>query len=325
MDKPASHARYSTQAVYTGRLYSLSVYSYHHAVAWQSNLFPEAADLAARNCLQLELFIHIICDCHHDASQQHERHYSNFRSDVIVASSAWRQGHFRELEGHRHAVSHDDRERVRFQHVAIRWEFKFFCRRGAVSAAKEWRVYTPCPAGNHFSRHSVYSWWVFLGTLSIAGEFLFLTFFLFVSNLFLVTYQYTQEILSLSLNPPPPPPPPPPPISPFACFKPLMLSSLSFSLNFQVENQFIALPLLPPPPSPSRLLPPTLPLHPDNVPNAYIYFGRGFCLRDLFWWWQCSDRYINSLFPPPPYPLPPPPFSPSLISLVVSVDVMHHR
>ena len=40
-----------------------------------------------------------------------------------------------------------------------------------------------------------------------------------------------------------------------------------------------------------------------------------------FWWWQCSDRYILSLSPPPPYPLPP--FSPSLISLV-SVDVKHH-
>ena len=39
-----------------------------------------------------------------------------------------------------------------------------------------------------------------------------------------------------------------------------------------------------------------------------------------FWWWQCSDRYILS--PPPPYPLPP--FSPSLISLMVSVDVKHH-
>ena len=32
--------------------------------------------------------------------------------------------------------------------------------------------------------------------------------------------------------------------------------------------------------------------------------------------------YIISLSPPPPYPLPP--FSPSLISLMVSVDVKHH-
>ena len=44
-------------------------------------------------------------------------------------------------------------------------------------------------------------------------------------------------------------------------------------------------------------------------------------MQKLFWGWQCSDRYIISLFPPPPYP---PPFSPSLISLVVSVDVTHH-
>ena len=41
-----------------------------------------------------------------------------------------------------------------------------------------------------------------------------------------------------------------------------------------------------------------------------------------FWWWQCSDRYTVSLFPPLPYPFTP--FSPSLISLVVSVDVKHH-
>ena len=34
-----------------------------------------------------------------------------------------------------------------------------------------------------------------------------------------------------------------------------------------------------------------------------------------FWWWQCSDRYIIS---------PSPSFSPSLISLMVSVDVKHH-
>ena len=36
-----------------------------------------------------------------------------------------------------------------------------------------------------------------------------------------------------------------------------------------------------------------------------------------------SDRYIISLpLPPPLYPIPP--FSPSLISLMVSVDVKHH-
>ena len=44
---------------------------------------------------------------------------------------------------------------------------------------------------------------------------------------------------------------------------------------------------------------------------------------ESFWWWQCSDRYIISL-PPPPYPLPHP-FSPSLIrGLMVSVDLKHH-
>ena len=41
-----------------------------------------------------------------------------------------------------------------------------------------------------------------------------------------------------------------------------------------------------------------------------------------FWWWQCSDRYIISLSPylHTPFPL----FSPSLISLVVSVDGKHY-
>ena len=43
-------------------------------------------------------------------------------------------------------------------------------------------------------------------------------------------------------------------------------------------------------------------------------------MQKSFWWWQCNDRYIISLpLPPPPYPLPP--FSPSLISRTVSVDV----
>ena len=43
--------------------------------------------------------------------------------------------------------------------------------------------------------------------------------------------------------------------------------------------------------------------------------------QESFWSWQCSDRYIISP-PPPPYPLPP--FSPSLISLMVSVDIKSH-
>ena len=41
-------------------------------------------------------------------------------------------------------------------------------------------------------------------------------------------------------------------------------------------------------------------------------------MQESFWWWQCSDRYIISLFPHFP------PFFPSLISLTVSVDVEHH-
>ena len=44
-------------------------------------------------------------------------------------------------------------------------------------------------------------------------------------------------------------------------------------------------------------------------------------IQESFWWWQCSDRYIISLSPPP---CPFPPFFPSLISLMVSVDVKHH-
>ena len=45
-------------------------------------------------------------------------------------------------------------------------------------------------------------------------------------------------------------------------------------------------------------------------------------MQESFWWWQCSDRYILSLFPH--LHTPSPPFSPSLISLMVSVDVKHH-
>ena len=44
-------------------------------------------------------------------------------------------------------------------------------------------------------------------------------------------------------------------------------------------------------------------------------------MQESFWWWQCSDRYILSLFP---HLHTPSPFSPSLISLMVSVDVKHH-
>ena len=46
-------------------------------------------------------------------------------------------------------------------------------------------------------------------------------------------------------------------------------------------------------------------------------------MQESFWWWQCNDGYIISQ--PHPIPTPTPtPFSPSLISLVVSVDVKHH-
>ena len=46
-------------------------------------------------------------------------------------------------------------------------------------------------------------------------------------------------------------------------------------------------------------------------------------MQESFWWLQCRDKYIISLYPPP-LPPPPPPFSSSLISLMVSVDVKHH-
>ena len=42
-------------------------------------------------------------------------------------------------------------------------------------------------------------------------------------------------------------------------------------------------------------------------------------MQESFWWWECSDRYIISLS----HHLCTP-FSPSLISLTVSVDVKHH-
>ena len=43
-------------------------------------------------------------------------------------------------------------------------------------------------------------------------------------------------------------------------------------------------------------------------------------MQKSFWWWQCNDRYIISLSPH----LHTPPFSPSLISRTVSVDVKRH-
>ena len=44
-------------------------------------------------------------------------------------------------------------------------------------------------------------------------------------------------------------------------------------------------------------------------------------MQKSFWWWQCSDGYILSLSP---HLRTPSPVSPSLISLMVSVDVKHH-
>ena len=68
----------------------------------------------------------------------------------------------------------------------------------------------------------------------------------------------------------------------------------------------------------------------DFVPHNYETLkwlsSLPILMQESFWWWQCSDRYIISLFPrlhtPPPPPLPH--FSPSLISLMVSVNVKHH-
>ena len=45
-------------------------------------------------------------------------------------------------------------------------------------------------------------------------------------------------------------------------------------------------------------------------------------MQKSFWWWQCSDRYI--IFLSPCLHAPFPPFSPSLISRTVSVDIKHH-
>ena len=48
-------------------------------------------------------------------------------------------------------------------------------------------------------------------------------------------------------------------------------------------------------------------------------------MQKSFWWRQCNDRYIISLSPHLHTPFPPSPtFSPSLISLTVSVDVKHN-
>ena len=45
-------------------------------------------------------------------------------------------------------------------------------------------------------------------------------------------------------------------------------------------------------------------------------------MQESFWWWQCSDGY--NLPPSSPTSIPSSLFSPSLISVMVSVDVKHH-
>ena len=45
-------------------------------------------------------------------------------------------------------------------------------------------------------------------------------------------------------------------------------------------------------------------------------------MQESFWWWQCSDRYKYSSFFPN-FHIPFPLFSPSLISLMVSLDIKH--
>ena len=42
-------------------------------------------------------------------------------------------------------------------------------------------------------------------------------------------------------------------------------------------------------------------------------------MQKSFWWWQCSDRYVISLSPHLHTP-----FSPSLLSRTVPVDIKHH-
>ena len=60
---------------------------------------------------------------------------------------------------------------------------------------------------------------------------------------------------------------------------------------------------------------------PHNWWNNNMALIAAHLMQESFWWWQCSDRYILSLFT---HLHTPSPFSPSLISLMVSVEVKHH-
>ena len=64
----------------------------------------------------------------------------------------------------------------------------------------------------------------------------------------------------------------------------------------------------------------------DSVPHNHEtlkwFSSLPTLMQKSFWWWQCSDRYIISLSPHLHTLFPP--FSPSLISRTVSVDVKHH-
>jgi len=66
-------------------------------------------------------------------------------------------------------------------------------------------------------------------------------------------------------------------------------------------------------------------LYCDFVPHSYETLkwlsSLPILMQESFWRWQRSDRYIISLTLPP---IPRTPFSPSLISLVVFVEVKHH-
>ena len=112
--------------------------------------------------------------------------------------------------------------------------------------------------------------------------------------------------------PPPPPPAPPPPARLF-----------SLSLSFSLSGRFLNIKVNPSYQS-FRLwfLDTVLWLCPSLPTETLKWLSSlPILMQESFWWWQCSDRYIISLFSHLHTPIP---FSPSLISLTVSVDVKHH-